>query len=274
MKVGVLQFHPKFKDKSYNYKIIENYLLDIRDALVVLPELANTGYLFLDKSELTDLAEEIPNGYFTNLLINIAKKNNLIIISGLLEVEDSRFYNSAVVVYKNGYVGKYRKINLFYKEKFIFEPGDDLKVFEIDFIDIDNNIYKIKLGVMICFDWYFPEVARNLMLKGANIIAHPANLVLPYCPLAMPIRALENKVYTITANRIGIEQNNNEKLKFIGQSVICSPKSEYLLKLDENQEGVFLVDIDLIINKNITKFNNLNDDLDFLFKKLNINSYK
>ena len=59
MKVGVLQFHPKFKDKSYNYKIIENYLLYIRDALVVLPELANTGYLFLDKSELTDLAEEI-----------------------------------------------------------------------------------------------------------------------------------------------------------------------------------------------------------------------
>ncbi len=269
MKVGVLQFYPKFKDKDYNYKIIRDYLLGVSDALVVLPELANTGYLFLDKSELKDLAEEIPNGSFTNILIDIAKRNNLVIVSGLAEVEDNRYYNSAVVVYKNGYVGKYRKVNLFYKEKFIFEPGNEFKVFDIDFVDSNNNEYKIKLGVMICFDWYFPEVARNLMLKGANIIGHPANLVLPYCPLAMPIRALENKVYTITANRIGIEENNNEKLRFIGQSVVCSPKAEYLLKLNNDTQGVFLVDIDLNINKNITKFNNLNEDLDFLFSKLN-----
>lgn len=263
MKVGVLQFYPKFKDKEYNYKLIKDYLLNIKDALVVLPELANTGYLFLDKSELIDLAEEVPDGKFTDLLVSLAKKNNLIIISGILEIDKNNFYNSAVIVNRYGYVGKYRKINLFYKEKFIFEAGDKLEVFEVDY-----NGSRVKLGVMICFDWYFPEISRNLMLKGANIIAHPANLVLPYCPLAMPIRALENKLYTITANRIGIEQNNNEKLKFIGQSVICSPKAEYLLKLDDNQQGVFLVDIDLNINKNITKFNNLKEDLDFLYKRL------
>ncbi|MGB9638666.1 MAG: nitrilase-related carbon-nitrogen hydrolase [bacterium] len=267
MKVGVLQFYPKFKDKEYNYKLIRDYLSDIKDSLIVLPELANTGYLFLDKSELIDLAEEVPNGKFTNILIDLAKKNNLIIVSGILEIEKNKFYNSAVIVNKYGYIGKYRKINLFYREKFIFEPGDKLEVFEVSI-----NDKKINLGVMICFDWYFPEVSRNLMLKGADIIAHPANLVLPYCPLAMPIRALENKLYTITANRIGIEENNNEKLKFIGQSVICSPKAEYLLKLNDNQQGVFLVDIDLNIdkmNKNITKFNNLKEDLDFLYKRLN-----
>jgi len=273
MKVGVLQFYPKFKDKGLNYKIIEDYLKDIKDSLIVLPELANTGYLFLDKSEIKELAEKIPNGEFSNLLIEIAKKNNLILVSGLIEVEENNFYNSAVIVGPYGYIGKYRKINLFYKEKLIFEAGNKLEVFDIVFKDDKNEEYLIKLGVMICFDWYFPEVCRNLMLKGANIIAHPANLVLPYCPLAMPIRALENKLYTITANRIGTEQNQGESLSFIGQSVICSPKAEYLLKLDDKQEGVFLIDIDLNINKNITKLNNLEQDLKFLHEKLNLKIY-
>jgi predicted amidohydrolase len=269
MKVGVLQFYPKFKNKELNYKIIKGYLKDVKNALIVLPELCNTGYLFLDKSEIKELAEEIPTGEFSNLLLKIAKNNNLVLVSGLIEVEEDNFYNSAIIVGPYGYIGKYRKINLFYKEKLIFEPGDKLEVFDIVFKDDKNKEYLVKLGVMICFDWYFPEISRNLMLKGANIIAHPSNLVLPYCPLAMPIRALENKLYTITANRIGKEENQGESLSFIGQSVICSPKAEYLLKLDNKQEGVFLVDIDLNINKNITKFNNLEQDLKSLYEKLN-----
>ena len=270
MKVGVLQFYPRWGNKDYNHKTIRDYLFSIKDALIVLPELANTGYLFLTKEEVKELAENIPDGEFTNLLSDISQKNNLIIVSGILEVENGEFFNSAVVVGPSGYVGKYRKINLFYKEKFIFKPGDKLEVFDLKFIDSYGRENNIKLGVMICFDWFFPEVSRNLMLMGSNIIAHPSNLVLPYCPLAMPIRALENKLYTITANRIGIEENQGEKLNFIGQSVICSYKGEYLLKLDEKQEGVFLVDIDLNINRNITKFNNLEEDLKNLYEKLKI----
>ena len=62
------------------------------------------------------------------------------------------------------------------------------------------------VGIMICFDWLFPESMRTLALQGAQVIAHPANLVLPHCPSAMPIRCLENKVYAITVNRTGREQ--------------------------------------------------------------------
>ena len=73
------------------------------------------------------------------------------------------------------------------------------------------------------------RAARTLALGGADIIAHPSNLVLPHCPRAMPVRALENHVFTATANRIGTESNGKESLTFIGQSVICSPGGEVLV---------------------------------------------
>ncbi|MEN3015408.1 MAG: nitrilase-related carbon-nitrogen hydrolase [bacterium] len=268
LKVGVLQFNPVYKNPERNYQVIENYLSEARDCLIVLPELCTTGYLFEDKSELFDLAETIPNGKFVEILSNLSKRNNLLIVAGIAEKYNEELYNSAVVISPSGFVGKYRKINLFYKEKFVFSPGNLIETFDIEFCG-----QSFKLGVMICFDWFFPEVSRVLRLKGAKIIAHPANLVLPYCPLAMPIRALENKLYTITANRIGHEQSDKDQLTFIGQSVICSPKAEYLLKLSDKQEGLFTIDIDLEkIDNQITKFNNLDDDLSFLREVLCMSS--
>lgn len=264
MILAVLQFNPLHKKIEKNYQIIENYLENIRNSIVVLPELSTTGYLFESKEELIPLAEEVPNGKFSELISNIAKRNNLVIVAGIAEKENDDLYNSAIIVSPQGFIGKYRKINLFYKEKFVFKQGQKLEVFKINF-----HGQEIKIGVMICFDWFFPEISRKLKIKGAQVIAHPANLVLPYCPLAMPIRALENKLYTITANRIGTEENVNEKLKFIGQSVICSPRGEYLLKLNETQQGIFFVETPLNIDENITKYNNLSEDLKKLYS-LNI----
>lgn len=263
MKLSVLQFNPIHKNVQKNYELIENYLLSLKDSIVVLPELATTGYLFESREEIIDLAEEVPNGPFTKLLENIAKKNNLVIVSGVAERDGEKVFNSSLLVSNSGFIGKYRKINLFYKEKNVFEEGERLEVFDVNFMN-----ESLRIGVMICFDWFFPEISRKLKLMGAQIIAHPSNLVLPYCPKAMPIRALENKLYTITANRIGIEKNQNETLKFIGQSVICSPKAEYLLKLNENDEGIFSIETDIIINENITKYNNLSQDLKKLYEKL------
>ncbi|MCS7244134.1 MAG: nitrilase-related carbon-nitrogen hydrolase [Candidatus Calescibacterium sp.] len=263
MKLGVLQFNPVHKNVNANYKVIEEYLKGVEDCIIVLPELCTTGYLFERKEELYDLAEEIPNGNLTYILMSLAKKNNLLIVAGVAEKDDKKLYNSAVVISPDGFIGKYRKINLFYKENLIFERGERLDVFQVNFLN-----QNIMLGIMICFDWFFPEIARKLKLMGANIIAHPSNLVLPYCPKAMPIRALENKLYTITANRIGIEHSENDTLKFIGQSVICSPKAEYLMILSEEDYGVFSVETDLKIEHEITKFNNFQEDIEKLYKQL------
>ncbi|MCS6955138.1 MAG: acyltransferase [Candidatus Calescibacterium sp.] len=263
MRLGVLQFNPVHKNVNANYKMIEEYLKEEENSIIVLPELCTTGYLFERKEELYDLAEEIPNGNLTHILMSLAKRNNLLIIAGVAEKDNQNLYNSAVVISPDGFIGKYRKINLFYKENLIFERGDKLNVFRISFLN-----QNIVLGIMICFDWFFPEIARRLKLMGADIIAHPSNLVLPYCPKAMPIRALENKLYTITANRIGLEHNENDTLKFIGQSVICSPKAEYLMILSEEDSGVFTVETDLKIEHEITKFNNFREDIEKLYNRL------
>lgn len=259
ISLAVLQFNPVYRNPEKNYQLIEKYLSSQENCLIVLPELCTTGYLFESVEDLRDIAEEIPNGSFVELLSSIAKNKNLVIVAGVAERENDSLYNSAVIISPRGFIGKYRKINLFYKEKMIFNRGSYLEVFNIDFMGFD-----LKVGVMICFDWFFPEVCRYLKLKGANVIAHPANLVLPYCPKAMPIRALENKVYTITANRIGVEKNETDVLKFIGQSTICSPNGQYLLILSENDEGVFSSKVNLEIDENITKYNNLNEDLSIL----------
>jgi len=98
---------------------------------------------------------------------------------------------------------------------------------------------------MICFDWFFPEAMRCLALNCAEIVAHPSNLVLPYCPDAMPLRCLENRVFSITANRIGTEdRKDSQPLKFIGQSLIVSPEGEVLAKASDSKEEIIIADID------------------------------
>jgi predicted amidohydrolase len=112
---------------------------------------------------------------------------------------------------------------------------------------------------MICFDWFFPESARTLALKGADIIAHPANLVLPYCPKSMPVRCLENRVYAITANRTGTEtRKKNQSLTFIGQSQIVSPDSEILVTASGDEEVLLSADLDPLTARD-KKLNPLND---------------
>jgi predicted amidohydrolase len=116
---------------------------------------------------------------------------------------------------------------------------------------------------MICFDWLFPESVRSLALMGADIIAHPSNLVLPYCPQAMPIRCLENRVFAITANRIGEERRKQgEPLRFIGSSLIVSPEGKILAKAPENEEALLIAEIEpeTARNKNLNPLNNLFED--------------
>jgi len=98
---------------------------------------------------------------------------------------------------------------------------------------------------MICYDWYYPEVARTLMLRGAEIVCHPSNLILPYCPDAMVTRSLENRIFSITANRIGQEARGGKlPLTFIGKSSVISPKGMVLARASADQAECVVVEID------------------------------
>lgn len=239
LRVGIVQNNPVFGKIQDNLERVETLLADHDADLFVIPELFATGYQFKDKKESRNLAELVPGGVTTSLLNSIAKKQNCYIIAGLAEIEEDRVYNSAVIVGPNGYIGKYRKLHLFDTEKNHFNEGDlPLKVFDIA---------GAKVGVMICFDWRFPETARTLALMGADIIAHPSNLVLTHCPQAMITRCLENRVFAITADRVGVEKRveGEEALNFMGQSQVVDPNGNILVRASMTDEEVNVVHIDI-----------------------------
>jgi 5-aminopentanamidase len=252
MKAGFYQFDPSFGKKKEN---LERVLSAVKDAdidLLVLPEFFATGYQFVSRVEMVALAERIPDGYTTEHLSVISRSKGIFIVAGLPEKEGDRFFNSAVLTGPGGFIGVYRKVHLFFEEKVFFNPGDTgFKVWNTDIG---------RIGIMICFDWFFPESMRTLALKGAEVVAHPSNLVLPYCPHAMPIRCLENRVFAITANRIGMEERKeNQSLRYIGQSLIVSPEGNILVRASAEEETLRITDIDLdkAKDKSLNPFNNL-----------------
>ena len=165
MHVGFVQFDPKILDVEGNVDAALRLIGRKRADLIVLPELFNTGYNFRNQREVASVAEPVPEGATTQALKEFSKRDGTMVVAGVAERKGTSLYNSAVVVKDGKYMGTYRKVHLFYNEKKFFKPGHEFKVF--------GNV-----GVMVCFDWYFPESARSLMLKGAEVIAHPSNLVL------------------------------------------------------------------------------------------------
>ena len=209
--------------------------------LVVLPELAYTGYFFDSADQARALAEPVPTGRTCAHLAALAAETGATLVAGLVEAAGDALYNAAVVVTPNGVLGTYRKTHLYYEETLHFAPGDTgFPVWTVT----DRRRTPYRLGVMICFDWFFPESARALALGGADVVAHPSNLVMPHCPAAMPFRALENGVFTATANRTGTESNGRESLRFIGQSTICGPDASVLARAPESGEATIRAEID------------------------------
>jgi len=266
MKIGYVQFKPEFGKPKENILRIKELISDKEFDLLVLPELANSGYLFSNENELYESSEEIDKGNFCNELKKICNDKNSFMVSGICERADKIFYNSSVLICPDGKMDVYRKIHLFDDEKKWFTPGNlDLEIYEIS----GDNFKKVKIGMMICFDWIFPETARTLALKGAQIICHPSNLVMQYCQKAMFTRALENHVFTITANRTGKDIRPDKALSFTGESVIIDPNGNYLYSGSKENEECIIVDIDP--NDALVKSINPNNDL---FKDRRKNFYK
>ncbi len=238
IKAGFLQFNPVFGKIKENLRTIETMLEKQDFDLMILPELCTTGYQFLSKKEAFSLSEP-PDGALGQMLLRLAKKNNAVLVAGFAEKEANKTYNSAMAVGPNGIFSVYRKAHLFFKEKQIFSPGNTA------FVPVDTG-FGYRLGIMICFDWMFPEAARSLALGGASIIAHPANLVLPWCQRAMFARSVENQVFIITANRFGTETRDTESpLTFTGGSQIMTPNGETAAKAGPKESIAAICEINL-----------------------------
>ncbi|MHB8080428.1 MAG: nitrilase-related carbon-nitrogen hydrolase [Candidatus Krumholzibacteriia bacterium] len=247
--VAVVQTAPVFGDVSGN---VARALARVPPAcdLAVLPELCTTGYQFGSRAEARALAEPVPDGPVCAQLRAFAAARGTHVVAGLAERDGERLYNSAVLFRPDGGWGLYRKVHLFWEEKTLFDPGD--RGFPV-FAAAGATI-----GLMICFDWIFPEAARSLALAGADLICHPANLVLPHCPDAMLTRSLENRVFTITANRVGEENRTGTPLRFIGLSQIVSPLGERLARLEATAEGTAVAVIDpATVDRRLTPRNDL-----------------
>lgn len=255
MKAAFYQYNPLFGKKDKNLEKVLSAVQDADTDLLVLPEFFATGYQFISKEEVEELSEQVPGGHTTQSLAELSRRKGFHIVAGIAEKDRGRFFNSAVLTGPDGFLGVYRKTHLFFEEKLYFTPGDT------GFRVWDTKTGRI--GVMICFDWFFPESMRTLALLGADIVAHPSNLVLPYCPEAMPVMCLENKVFAVTANRIGEERRKEGQiLKFIGQSEIVSPEAKVLVRAPESEEALLVAEIDPRIarNKSLNPMNNIFDD--------------
>ena len=112
---------------------------------------------------------------------------------------------------------------------------------------------------MICFDWMFPEVCRTLSLQGMQVLAHPANLVMPYCQSAMVTRCLENRIFAITANRVGQENRGDDDFTFTGGSQVIGYDGKVYSSAPKDISSVSIIEIDEIQanNKKINEFNDL-----------------
>lgn len=235
MNLSVIQFETIFNEKENNIKKIENYIHSVNSHVLVFPELATSGYYYKDKNQLMRIADEFESNTIQKFQ-KLSTELNKIIVFGFPELFKNKIYNSAAILIPDPKLSTaYRKTHLFYKERFIFEEGDT------GFNVIEYN--GLKLGTMICYDWRFPEAARTLTLKDADLIVCPSNLVTGVWQNVMSARALENKVYIAVANKYGIEKNGDEELNFNGESAIYSYDGSYLAKASVNEEQVITTEI-------------------------------
>ncbi|MBD3229878.1 MAG: acyltransferase [Candidatus Lokiarchaeota archaeon] len=255
LNVAAIQFNPKFLDLEANREKIKDLINRAKDKynskLMVLPELAFSGYNFENIEQVKKTGEEIPSSDSCRLLEELSTKKGIYIISGINETAGNNYFNSAVVFGPHGYVTKYRKIQLYAREKEFFQPGDsEPNVFDLD---------RYKVGIMICFDWFFPEIPRTLALKGADVICHPMNAVIPDgAYLGDTYHSKWNRIFIILSNRIGKERD----LQFIGRSIITNHKGNILKKASPNKEEIITATIDpkLSRNKQLNEFNDIIKD--------------
>ncbi len=254
LRIGYYQFRPSFGALSRNLAKVSTALASVAADIIVLPELAFTGYYFKDRRELLGLAEDPADSPTIAALTALCRRQDFFVVTGFAERSKDKAFNSALLIGPDGLVATYRKLHLFNEEKNNFDPGDlPLAV---------QTVRGAKIGMMVCFDWAFPEVARSLALQGAQVLCHPSNLVLTFCQDAMKTRCIENRVFAVTTNRYGADIRPQGTLKFTGQSQIVAPGGKLIVKAPAQRSALEIAEIDpaLANNKEITALNDVITD--------------
>jgi len=254
-RMGFVQYSPARGRVEQNIARLQSLVKGLRADLLVLPELANSGYLHASSEALRPYSEPgNGSGPFLRAVRKLAAETGGLIVTGFAEQAEHGIYNSAAVVDSSGVLQVYRKAHLFLDEQDLFLPGDTA------FQPLDYC--GVRIGMLICFDWAFPEAARTLALRGAHILAHSSNLVLQYAQKAMITRSIENGVYSITTNRWGVETLGEKRLSFSGASQIIDPKGRVLADAPPEADSVRVCDIDprQAEDKHITVRNHLFGD--------------
>lgn len=238
VKAAVVQLDVFLGNPERNIAKILNYAATVDAELIVFPECANSGYGFQSHDEAMKYAETVP-GPLTDELGSIVKKQKKYIALGLLERDGSTLRNTAVFFGPDGQIHIYRKTHLPFLgvDRFVI-PGENLCVF---------NTKIGRIGMLICYEWRFPETARCLALQGAEVIiglsAWPEGAaIIP--KLLIAARAAENRLWVVSSNRGGAE----DKTIYIGKSAIVDPNGNIMAELG-GEEGVAIAEIDPDISK-------------------------
>jgi N-carbamoylputrescine amidase len=222
VKIACVQMEPVVGKKEQNVRrtleLIETAAAQ-GARLVVLPELANSGYVFASREEAFALAEEVPHGPTSQAWMDVARRHGLHLVAGINERDGQALYNAAVVIGPSGHVGTFRKVHLWAAENLFFEPGN-----------LGFPVFKTPLGriaTFICYDGWFPESYRLCALQGADIVCIPTNWVpIPgqdekraaMANILCMAAAHANSMFVAAADRVGVERGQ----PFIGQSIIVS----------------------------------------------------
>ncbi len=261
MKIGIVQ-QSNTSDIEVNINKLKTNIRDLASQgadLVVLQELHNSLYFCqTENTDVFDLAEPIP-GKSTDQFGLLAKELGVVIVLSLFEKRAPGLYhNTAVVLEKDGSIaGKYRKMHIpddpAYYEKFYFTPGD------LGFQPIETSLGK--LGILVCWDQWYPEAARLMALTGADILIYPTAIGWESTDsddektrqrdawtISQRGHAVANGLHVISVNRIGYEpdpSNQTNGIQFWGSSFVAGPQGEILWRGSDDKEENQLVEIDI-----------------------------
>lgn len=258
MKIGIIQQHntPDVADNKARLREKIDKLAADGANLIVLQELHNTIYFCQTENvDKFDLGETIP-GPSTDFYGAAARDNGIVLVASLFEKRSAGLYhNTAVVFDSDGSIaGKYRKMHIpddpGYYEKFYFTPGD------LGFHPIDTSVGR--LGVLVCWDQWYPEAARLMALQGAELLIYPTAIGYDAHDTAdeqqrqreawqtvMRGHAVANGLPVVAVNRVGWEEDDGSHCRFWGTSFVCGPQGEYLFKAPDNEESTAIIDVDM-----------------------------
>lgn len=270
MNVGIIQQHNNANIEDNRNRLASKVTaLAAQGAeLVVLQELHDSLYFCQTEDvSLFDLAVKIP-GEITEFYSELAKKSNVVLVTSLFEKRATGLYhNTAVVFDKDGSMaGKYRKMHIpddpAYYEKFYFCPGD------IGFEPIQTSVGK--LGVLVCWDQWYPEAARLMALKGADMLIYPTAIGYESTDVQAEQErqreawttvqrghAVANGLPVVTVNRVGFEPDPSGQtngIMFWGSSFVAGPQGEFLFRASNNEEVETIVEVDMKRSENVRRW--------------------